>query len=81
MQTRGVRGQKIPKKANVICERPLNENFISTTLTLFNMVIIAIDIILRLTTRQIEITQAYFYFNPQQFTYNLRTDVQNNAVM
>ena len=59
----------------------INENFISTTLTLFNMVIIAIDIILRLTTRQIEITQAYFYFNPQQFTYNLRTDVQNNAVM
>ena len=23
MQTRGVRGQKIPKNANVICERPL----------------------------------------------------------
>ena len=24
MQTRGVRGQKIPKNANVICERPLS---------------------------------------------------------
>ena len=23
MQTKGVRGQKIPKNANVICERPL----------------------------------------------------------
>ena len=31
MQTKGVRGQKIPKNANVICERPLtwyiNTNF------------------------------------------------------
>ena len=24
MQTRGIRGQKIPKNANVICERPLS---------------------------------------------------------
>ena len=59
----------------------INENFISTTLTLFNMVIIAINIILRLSTRAIETFPVYFYLNPQQFTYNLRTDVQNNVVM
>jgi len=28
VQTRGVRGQKIPKNANVICERPLIENWV-----------------------------------------------------
>ena len=59
----------------------INENFISTTLTLFNMVIIAINIIFHLSTREIETSPVYFYLNPQQFTYNLRTDVQNNSVM
>ena len=59
----------------------INENFISTTLTLFNMVIIAINIILRLATREMETSPSYFYLNPQQSAYNLRTDVQNNVVM
>ena len=59
----------------------INENFISTTLTLFNMVIIAINIILRLATRQMETTPFYLYHNPQQSTYNLRPDVQNDVVM
>ena len=59
----------------------INENFISTTLTLFNMVIIAINIIFHLSTREIETCPVYFYLNPQQFNYNLRTDVQNNDVM
>ena len=59
----------------------INENFISTTLTLFNMVIIAINIILRLATREMETSPWYFYLNPQQSAYNLRTDVQNNVVM
>ena len=59
----------------------INENFISTTLTLFNMVIIAINIILRLATRQMETTPLYSYSNPQQSTYNLRPDVQNDVVM
>ena len=59
----------------------INENFISTTLTLFNMVIIAINIILRLATRQMETSPLYLYHNPQQSVYNLRTDVQNNVVM
>ena len=54
----------------------MNEYFISTTLTLFNMVIIAINIILRLATRELN-----FYLNPRQSAYNLRTDVQNNVVM
>ena len=58
----------------------INENFISTTLTLFNMVIIAINIILRLVTREMETSPSYFYLNPQQSAYNLRTDVQNNVV-
>ena len=62
----------------------INENFISTTLTLFNMVIIAINVILRLATRQMETSPLYLYHmghNPQQSVYNLRTDVQNNVVM
>ena len=59
----------------------INENFISTTLTLFNMVIIAINLILRLSTREIETSPMYFYLKPQQSVYNLRTDVQNNVVM
>ena len=59
----------------------INENFISTTLTLFNMVIIAINIILLLATRQMETTPFYLYRNPQQSTYNLRPDVQNGVVM
>ena len=58
----------------------INENFISTTLTLFNMVIIAINVILRLTTRQMETTPLYLYHNPQKSAYNVRTDVQNKVV-
>jgi hypothetical protein len=59
----------------------INENFISTTLTLFNMVIIAINLILCLSTREIETSPMYVYLNPQQSAYNLRTDVQNNIVV
>ena len=59
----------------------INENFISTILTLFNMVIIAINIILRLATRQMETSPLYLHLNPQQSAYNLRTDVQNDVVM
>ena len=59
----------------------INENFISTTLTLFNMVIIVINIILGLATRVLETSPLYFYYNPQQSVYNLRTDLQNNVVM
>ena len=58
----------------------VNESFITTTLTLFNMVIIAINIILRLVTREVETSPVYFYHNPQQSAYNLRTDMQNNVV-
>ena len=58
----------------------INENFITTILTLFNMVIIAINIILRLVTREVETSPVYFYHNPQQSAYNLRTDMQNNVV-
>ena len=57
----------------------INENFITTTLTLFNMVIIAINIILRLATREMEM-HAYFG-NLQHSAYYLRTDEQNNVVM
>ena len=59
----------------------INENFISTNLTLFNTVIIAINIILRLATRQMETSPLYLHLNPQQSAYNLRTDVQNDVVM
>ena len=59
----------------------INENFISTILTLFNMVIIAINVILRIATREMETSTIYLYHNPQQSAYNLRTDVQNNVVM
>ena len=59
----------------------INENFILKTLTLFNVVIIVINLILRLGTREFETSPWYFYINPQQSAYNLRTDVQNNVVM
>ena len=59
----------------------INENFILTTLTLFNVVIIAINLILRLGTREFETSPWYFYINPQQSAYNQRTDVQNYVVM
>ena len=62
----------------------INENFISTTLTLFNVVIIVINLILRLGTREFETSPWYFAMaplNPQQSAYNLRTDVQNDVVM
>ena len=58
----------------------MNEYFISTTLTSFNMVIIAINIILRLATREMETSPLYLHHNPQLSNYNLRTDVQNNVV-
>ena len=59
----------------------VNEKIISTTLTLFNMVIIAINVILRLATREMETSTIYTCHYPQQSPYNLRTDVQNNVVM
>ena len=59
----------------------INENFITTTFTLFNVVIIVINLILRLGTREFETSPWYFYINPQQSAYNLRTDVQNDVVM
>ena len=59
----------------------IDENFITTTLTLFNMVIIAINIILRLATREMETSVFCSFYNPQRPTYNLRTNVQNNVVM
>ena len=59
----------------------IDENFVTTTLTLFNMVIIAINIILRLATREMETSVFCSFYNPQRPTYNLRTDVQNNVVM
>ena len=58
-----------------------NENFISTTLTLFNMVIIAINLILRVATRELETSSSYLYHNPQLSAYNLRKDVHDNVVM
>ena len=61
----------------------INENFITTTFTLFNAVIIAINIIIRLVTKEVETSPWYFNHNlqlPPQFTYNQRTDVQKNGV-
>ena len=61
----------------------INENFISTILTSFNGVIIAINIILRLVTREMENLSWYYTYNPPHppdIPYNLRTDVQKNIV-
>ena len=52
----------------------INENFISTTLTYFNVVIIAIFIIIYMVTKQMEIVSRYFQFNPPY-----STDVQKNV--
>ena len=59
----------------------INENFITTILTIFNMVIIAINVSLRLATREMETSTIWTYHYPQQSAYNLRTDVQNNVMM
>ena len=59
----------------------INENFITTTITLFNMVIITINTILHLVTRQMETRKMFLYHNPQRSPYILRTDVQNNVAM
>ena len=59
----------------------INENFILTTLTSFNVVIIVINLIIRLVTREYETSPWYFYMNPQQSAYNLKTDVQSDVVM
>ena len=56
----------------------INENFISTTLILFNIVIIAINLILRLMTKDLE-TSTTIHFNPPKSTSNLRTDAQKNV--
>ena len=52
----------------------INENFITTTLLFFNIVIIAIFIIIYMVTKQMEIVSRYFQFNPPY-----STDVQKNV--
>ena len=57
----------------------INEKFISTILTLFNVVIIAINLILRLMTKELETSP--WYNNPPQYTLPpYRTVVQTNIV-
>ena len=52
----------------------INENFISTTLIFFNIVIIAIFIIIHLVTKNMEIASRYCQYNPPN-----STDVQKNV--
>ena len=52
----------------------INENFISTTLTLFNIVIIVIFIIIHLVTKKMEIASRYFQYDPPN-----STNVQKNV--
>ena len=56
----------------------INENFILTAFTIFNFVIIAINLILQLVTKELE-TSATIHFNPPKLNSNLRTDLQKNA--
>ena len=46
----------------------INDYFISTTLFFFNIVIIAINIIIHLVTRKMEIAPMYFQHNPPKST-------------
>ena len=52
----------------------INENFISTTLISFNIVIIAIFIIIHLVTKKMEIAARYLQYNPPN-----STNVQKNV--
>ena len=52
----------------------IDENFISTTLIFFNIVTIAIFIIIHLVTKKMEIASRYFQYNPPQ-----STNVQKNV--
>ena len=47
----------------------INDYFISTTLFFFNIVIIAIFIIIHLVTKKMEIASRYFQYNPPNSTY------------
>ena len=53
----------------------INENFISTTLTLFNIVIITINLILHLVTKELE-TSTTIHFNPPKSTSNVQKIVK-----
>ena len=55
----------------------INENFVSTTLTLSNLVIITINLILHLVTKELE-TSTTIHFDPAKSTSNIRIDVQKN---
>ena len=59
----------------------INENFISTTLTLLNFIIIVINTMLRMGTREIETSPWYFNLNPQQYPNKLKRDVHNDVAM
>jgi hypothetical protein len=52
----------------------IDENFISTTLIFFNIVTIAVFIIIHLVTKNMEIASRYFQYNPPQ-----STNVQKNV--
>ena len=52
----------------------INENFITSTLTFFNIVIIAIFIIIYMVTKQMEIVSRYFQYTPPY-----STNVQKNV--
>ena len=52
----------------------INENFISRILIFFNIVIIAIFIIIHLVTKKMEIASRYFQYDPPN-----QTNVQKNV--
>ena len=57
----------------------INEKFISTTLTLLNVVIIVINLMLRLVTKELE-TSPWYNIPPQYTLPPYRTVVQTNIV-
>ena len=56
----------------------INENFITTTLTSFNILIITINLILHFVTKELE-TSTTIHFKPAKPISNLWKDVQKNV--
>ena len=52
----------------------INENFISTIFILFNIVVIVINMVIHMVTKNMEIASMYFQYNPPQ-----STNVQKNV--
>jgi hypothetical protein len=53
----------------------INENFISTILILFNIVVIVINMVIHMVTKDMEIAPKYFQHNASKSTIGYKLDI------